>query len=292
MNYSEKIDWLSFTFSTSLTHSRILPQVLQGEMSRIKSPIPVYKQAFELRHGAKLLTDGGDRLGQHLILSGKVLASARKEDSNFEADLYDTFLQTNANVSRIDVAVDIFDSDDLTVDMVAMRHEAGTCETKLEGAKFIATPSGIETLYLGNPKSKKRKFRVYDKKIESGYDACDKWVRIEYEKRRGAKNMYRKVMEEKNIRKIINSVVSFPAWDTWRDIMTSEASPIRRGEAIEHDSAARMDWIIKSALPAMAKEIMQSAIDYQTTIEDCPATKIINNVLLREINRLLSEQTD
>lgn len=286
MRVQSKIDWLSMTFSHHHTYTTFLPQILQGFMQRIKSPIPVYKMAYELPYGAKLLTNGGDRLGQHLILSGKVLAKIRNEDEHFLADLYDTFLGTRPNVSRIDIAVDVFDSDEFTVDMIAKRHEAGTCETLLEGAKFIGTNEAYETLYLGNPKSKARKLRIYDKKVESGCDVCDKWVRIEYEKRRGAKNLYRKVMEGADIRQVINSVVSFPAWDTWREIMTAEQDTIGRGQA-EELATQRMDWIIKSALPAIAKEIKKSANEYDTNYNDAPATIIINNIL----NKLLRGET-
>lgn len=286
MKVQSKIDWLSLTFSHHHTYTTFLPQALQGFMQRIKSPIPVYKAAYELPHGAKLLTEGGDRLGQHLILSGKVLDKLRNEDSNFLADLYDTFIGINANVSRIDIAVDVFESDEFTVEMIAKRHEAGTCETRLEGAKFIGTNAAYETLYLGNPKSKARKLRIYDKKIESGCEVCDKWVRIEYEKRRGAKNLYRKVMEGADIRQVINSVVSFPSWDTWREVMTATEDAIGRGQA-EEMATERMDWIIKSALPAIAKEIKKSANDYNTDYNEAPATIIINNIL----NSLLNSKT-
>lgn len=283
MRVQERIDWLSLTFSTHHTYTAILPEILQGSMERIKSPIPVYKDCYELPFGAKLLTNGGDRLGQHLILSGKPLAKIRGEDANFMAEMYDVFTSTNANISRIDIAVDVFDCDDFTVDMVSKRLEANPDATKLQGQKFIATDSGIETLYIGNPKSKARKLRVYDKRLETGSNFCDKWIRVEYEKRKGAKNLYRKVMETGNIRAIMKSVIDFPAWEAWRDIMGVEIDTVGRGQELEKDYS-RIDWIIKSALPAIAKEIKQSASEYETSYEDAPATRIINNVLTRLLN--------
>ena len=83
-------------------------------------------------------------------------------------------------------------------------------------------------------------------------------MRFEYEKRRGASNLYKKVMETGSIRPIINSIVSFPFWDTWREIMGTDIDPVMRGKALSGDNRARMDWVLRSAIPAMAKEIVES----------------------------------
>jgi hypothetical protein len=284
MQVNEQIDWLSITFAESHRLAAILPTALVGSVQRIKSPIPVYKDCYLLPHGAKILMNGGERLGKHLILTGKTLSSMYSENPHTGAELYGIITDFKANVSRMDVAVDVIGSDDFTVDNVRERHLKEQCVTRLRGSKFIGQDRQTETFYIGNIKSKTGKVRIYNKAIEQN-DFTEKWVRIEYEKRKNAKAMMRQMFEYKtSIRDIINAVVSFPSWNTWSEIMGETPQAIGRGKE-EAETDNRMDWILSSALPAIAAEIVKSANEYETGINNAPATIVINNVLEMLINR-------
>lgn len=247
---SERIDWLSVTFdSFDMDYWKSL---FLGRSKPIKSPIPVYKYAVEFEpYGVKLLW-GDKRLGDHMIISGKPL-DLMYMDGITELGLYNAIVSQNGKIGRCDIAVDIFNSGLSVSDF--MRDDI---VTSLKGKRFIGTEeTGIETLYLGDNRSKSRRFRIYNKGIEQQWQIPD-WIRIEYEKRRNAHKLAEHVVGHGKgaIVSTINSVLNYSNWDKYTEIMGTEALPVKRGYAKSDTSYDdRERWLVESVVSAMIKQL-------------------------------------
>ncbi len=257
INTAQSIDWYSITYPFETKTSDILPKDCPLELKRIKSPIPVYSIAYEvIPYGIKVLR-GLERLGLHVIYSGKTLLALR-EDGITDLDIWQTMQKNEGKLSRIDFALDIFDDEELNVNNVKAAHDNGECQTKLKGSKFIGEAQEFETLYIGNWKSKARRFRVYNKGIEQMVDYL--WVRIEYEKRRQATNTARShFVHNDSIASIIKSAVDFPEWERWQLAFNAEPSVTHRDEKPLPDWVLKLNWLLDSATPALANTVLLEA---------------------------------
>lgn len=139
-------------------------------------------------------------------------------------------------------------------------------------------------MYIGNIKSKSRKVRIYNKGLEDG-NIIPNWVRIEYEKRRGARSTYMAVIKGETIASIIKSVIDFPEWRLWQEIIGASTAIIPREYlSLENDLNDSIEWIRKSVAPAIAKVAFEQFQNGEctdihdaqifTTLSDAIATKL------------------
>lgn len=250
MDIFTHIDWLSVTFPSKTPLLDIIPY--RCHLVVTKSPIPVYNLAYEaLPLGAKVMVSGSERLGTHLILSGKVLARLRDNGITGRM-IYEHVKRNNGKFSRVDIALNITEIENIGVrDFL---EKMTSCMTRLKGYKYIASDEAVETLYVGNMKSKSRKLRIYDKAIEQGIEDYN-WIRIEYEKRNNADGLLASMFADGNsISSIIKSVIDFPDWGLYQEIINAEPSPIVRGKAKvdNREWLEKLNWICESAIPALA----------------------------------------
>ena len=260
MDIFTHIDWLSVTFPSSTPLLDIVPY--RCSLMVTKSPIPVYNTAYEaLPLGAKVLLSNSERLGIHLILSGKVLARLRDNGISGKM-IYDNVKRLKGKFSRVDIALNITEIKDIGVrDFLEKMTD---CMTRLKGYKYIASDEAVETLYVGNMKSKSRKLRIYDKAIEQGIEEYT-WIRIEYEKRNNAEGLLASMFEDGNsISSIIKSVIDFPEWELYQEIMNTEASPIVRGKAKvdNREWIEKLNWVCESAIPALVDCMYQEGKEH------------------------------
>lgn len=251
MFVNEKIDWLSVTFPQDTKLKNLVRFLPENILSRIKSPIPVYSHAYEYC-GVKFLL-GHPNSGIHMIISGKPLDNLRLVYGYTLDAVHKMIAENNGKPSRIDIALDIRGNEQFTVNEVYKQHLTGNCKTRLKGSKFIGENEKIQTLYIGNVKSKNRKIRVYNKGLEDGNDIPN-WIRVEYEKRRGALSTYRALVSGQRIAAIIKSACDFPKWKLWQEIIGSSKAIIpRESLSLENDLQSKIDWILNSCAPAIAK---------------------------------------
>ncbi len=257
LNTAQSIDWYSITYPSETKTSDILPKDCHLELKRIKSPIPVYDIALEvIPYGIKVLR-GAARLGLHVIYSGKTLLALR-EDGIADLDIWQIMQVHRGKLSRIDFALDIFDDAELNVNNIKAAYDNGECQTKLHGSKFIGSGEEFETFYIGNMKSRSRKLRIYNKGIEQMVDYL--WVRIEYEKRRAATNTARSYfVHNDSIASIIKSAVDFPMWERWQLAFNARPSVTRRSENPLPDWVLKLNWLLDSAVPALANTVLLEA---------------------------------
>jgi hypothetical protein len=286
----EKIDWLSVTFPENVGLKSLVKYLPDDVLKRIKSPIPVYSQAYEYS-GVKFLL-GHPHSGIHVILSGKPLDALRISYGYSIDNVYSMIADNVGKPSRIDLAVDVMAEQAFSVDSVYKRYEKNECATRLKGSKFIGEHGRIETFYIGNIKSKSRKVRVYDKGLEQGGE-IDDWVRVEYEKRRGATATYNAVVSGQKISSIIRGAVDFPTWPLWVEIMGSASAIIPRIHlSQENDLDGRIEWIRESAAPAIAKvafEQMQNGNCLD--IHDAPIFDALSDAIATKLRELLHRDT-
>jgi hypothetical protein len=262
------IDWFSVTFPFATKLKDIAPY--RGKMMRCKSPIPVYRDAYEiLPHGAKILIGSEERLGKHLILSGKVLQSMRSANISEHA-MYRNFRLFGGKIGRIDLALDIFDNEEMSVDMFEKR--LYDIKTSLVGSKKISGNGLGETLYVGNMKSRSRRLRIYNKGLEQGVSRT--WVRVEYEKRRGADKMADTIFSsQRSISSMLKGVIDFPNWAAWQKVIGDYENKVQRGEAVHREviNGAKLNWIVEQAVPALADLMIEDA-KKNVNIEDYDIT--------------------
>lgn len=286
MIVTEKIDWLSVTYPPNV---RLIDTILphsENRMSRVKSPIPVYEIAYQIEpFGVKVL-QGDERLGTHVIYSGKVLDAYR----DFEIDMLDIWEKLTAHhgtVSRIDLAVDVYDEPRFSPYEVQRENNFGSPKTQLKGDKFIGSRHQTETYYLGSMTSKNRKFRVYNKAVEQGI--LDKyWIRIEYEKRRNAHKTAQTVFDNgQSIRSVVKSVVDFPEWELWQAIFNCDVAVIERNEKPVPEYVDKLHWIVDTVAPAIANaiELEKKASPENFTLDKCKVLDALAYALTNEINK-------
>lgn len=289
---SSQIDWLSITFPPTTNNNAIIPKSLSDDKPiRVKSPIPVYKDALQYGgdNGVKILYNAPERLGKHVLMTGKTLRLLRNRDENAINEIWDSILDNKGKVGRVDIAVDLINTV-VNPQSVLERLEAGLGVTDLENTFQLGENGGVETLYVGNWKSTSRKLRVYDKGIEQKVSDYA-WTRIEYEKRRKAHNTCKAIFEKKySLVGIVRGVLDFPTWGEWREIMNKEPEKIIRGGNQDNsDYLTRLEWILRSAIPAIAKNIVIDMVRDNHTIDTSPTADAVSTHLTAEINRLLSK---
>lgn len=282
----DHVDWYSATFPVSVKISNIIPQDVRIE--RCKSPIPVYPHAFKTEpYGIKILYGGGDRLGTHVIWSGKCLEQMRN-DGYTDEGIYTVIKLNGGKLSRADIAIDVFNSVITPEDFIMRGYD---CSTSLKGTTEISKGDNKETVYLGNPKSRKRKLRVYDKAIEQGIESL-KWIRIEYEKRYNADKMIETLVKtEATIKSLIKSVIDYPHWHEYQQVMNCEATPVLRGAGAEKSDTEysdKMNWLVTSAAPLLAKLMVKDAVEKGQDLSETDAINTFISVLNVEISKIIN----
>lgn len=281
MLVAEKVDWISATFPSKTPIIEFLPDYMAYKTEAIDSPIPVYKNAYVVHPlGIKVLF-GDERLGIHVIMSGKVLDKMREHEID-DYEIYERIREYNGRLSRIDLAVDVEDCEQFTPQTVFEHHQEA--DTQFKQSKWIGEDETLETFYVGNIKSRSRKIRCYDKAIEQGI--IDKyWTRIEYEKRRNADKTYDAIHDAKqSIRSIIKSVLDYPNWELYQEIMNTDKAIINRTNLSREKSYAdKLEWICQTAVPALAEA-------YRLEKEDNPLVAIDDSVVFSTFVSALSAQ--
>lgn len=290
MRTSSRVDWLSITYPYATKLERMLPKDTEYRFVEIKSPIPVYKTAYEINPiGAKLLI-GDERLGKHVIYSGKAMTEIYELQIPI-LDIWETVQNNYGHITRVDFAVDVFESTTFTVPALRERYFSGECKTSFGRNKEIGENAETETFYFGKMNSKIAKCRVYNKALEQKIENY-KWVRIEYEKRKNATNWMRAFMEGASIKSLIKASVDFPKWHVWQGIFGTEDSATIPREAIPETTYDKLlQWILSSAIPAISRAIILEAKDNDKfSIAESSTIAIINNALEYRLNKDLFDE--
>lgn len=192
------VDWLSLTVPSDVADWRTVRDWLtpfnksENDWVGLPHGMHGYRSGIQ-RDTFKILHDGLDGMGTHIILSGSACRQLTEEYGLSESSWVDLLVRLKAarvKVARLDVAKD--DTDGLlSFPVIADSLRSGTCSSHFKGwkrrveeegnfAKEGSSPTG-ETLYFGSRKSEMY-VRIYNKKLEQLQDEeSPEWVRVESE---------------------------------------------------------------------------------------------------------------
>jgi hypothetical protein len=176
------VDWFSCTKLTGpLVFDTAFPESMGQTVSTAK-PRNGYNHADMLKCGAVVMHHNTYRdMGYHAQFSGASLWELRQVGMT-DGQIVRRLSSMSAKASRIDIAMDIFGSESLTVPAIANAVERGDITAVTKKATFTHGVGGRTsgaTLYLGS-RASERMLRVYDKAAEQGIDGM-KWLRLEFE---------------------------------------------------------------------------------------------------------------
>lgn len=292
MDISTRVDWMSITYPKDEPIIALLP--FEYAIKPTKSPIPVYPIAFEtFPHRAKILVSNEHRLGKHVILSGKTLQSIYDDDIS-ASSIYEHITASKGKFSRIDIALDIFDVPEFSVQ--TFLEKLGQSDTALKGHKYIGSETGVETVYLGNMKSRSRRFRCYDKGVEQGISDFS-WVRLEYEKRRKANLLAKRIfIDDTSIASLIKGVIDFPQWKLYQSVINCEKATTFRGkESYQKDEwATTLEWLVDTASTSLANCTYEEYLSQITTTDNQWAIEnsVVLDTFFQSLNAKLREKFD
>jgi hypothetical protein len=254
------IDWLAVTIKGNSD---------EKEMSETLTPInPLefrpcrafngYTNAIENRAGAYASwnVNRGD-MGVHIEYSGGALAIYRTHGID-PADMVARHVEKGHTVTRLDVAIDVIDTD-IKPSALDAQLRTGKAHTK-GGRKFKMWRDSEhgETLYIGS-RTSNIFLRIYDKGAELGTD--DVWVRVELELKAGKARQFANLIANdgsdsaiEKMRGVLRTVVEFPG-KVWEGIVGDEDVKLTDSTKKRTDTKA---WLLELVAPAMGKYIAKT----------------------------------
>lgn len=248
------IDWLSVT--TRHGRGALSPKSLCENFIE-KNGRMGYRTCYLYSSGVTHLWSE-DRPEHHIIYSGKTLSNVVEimpiqELVQFHVDL-------GHRVTRIDTAVDVFDSKS-TVQEFADDWKNNRVVTRAKSGLLISDPKGEsgDTFYLGSLKKRRKLLRVYDKAKEQKIDKD--WLRLEMQYGQGAARSSAKQIADTECveQTILGQLTGFAKFQVsaYREVVKNADSLL-----VRHDLPSgvdkRMEWLFNSALPALVKQEIET----------------------------------
>ena len=241
------IDWLSVT--TEHGRGELSPVNMKGEKILGKGMMG-YAQSYRFDNGLIHLWDA-NRPEVHIIYNGSTL---KKLPGGFDEQwLVEWHLGAGHKVTRIDTAIDVFDSGH-TISEFADVWASGNVKTRARTGTFISDPRGDngDTFYVGSRKKKRKLLRVYDKGLEQRVD--EDWIRFEMQYNGGAaRSAARQVDTAQDLYTLFaGQLASFCSFEhpLFRELTADiKKIPVRHNMPTGLDK--RLEWVMSSVVPAL-----------------------------------------
>lgn len=259
MNVSFTVDWIAATFEDYGGFKFAKKLGYLGWATDVPSvPARGYNRCREMDTGVRISTHTERReMGVHVQLSGAALRWYQEKSLSWKTIL-EWVKACGGRVSRIDLAIDIVDSGLKMSEFT----EGKLLPYKGKGRTPSYVPMGTESrgmsVYIGSRSSEKF-LRIYDKAKELG-DYVGDYKRVELECKGTVAHacgfQFAEIPESECVemaRTLIRGTADFslPQWQAalyGRDVYLSQP----QGKARD-----TMGWLLKSAAPALAKEILK-----------------------------------
>lgn len=266
MRTTTAIDWLSYTIKKPLPGKRVYPDFCHTEGHEVKGNLG-YTYGWEMGNGIRILSNP-DRpeMGYHVIMSGKALQRLASDGWDLWR-LVMGVLSLGAKIKRIDLALDIHDSDE-QVSTFVDAYRDGKARTKTRSFHEIKGrfPEDGHTAYFGSRQSE-RMVRVYDKAAQTGLLPFS-WLRVEAEikgkKAHGIASHLSEIDREQRtgaIHGVIQQIVDFPTIPAWRNAL--DAIEVDLAPAQRKDTDTR-DWLLNTCARSLAKHIAREEPEFMT----------------------------
>lgn len=264
VSFGFSIDWISATFAD---HDAYKFARMLGYETWAKSvpatPPRGYNRCVELETGARIAwSESRTDMGTHIVLSGSTLSAYR--DKNLDGlQLLKIIRENNGRTSRVDLAIDVKNGGLKLTDF----SRDTRILMKSRGRQPKLWPTGTQedgwTVYVGNRESDKF-FRIYDKAKERG-NFEDDYVRFELECKGEIGHAVGWEFALFDVQaaygmasRLILDFVDFNV-EVWRQALSS--ATIEKLEVPKNDKRDTLGWLIKSCVPALAKEIAKHPND-------------------------------
>jgi len=254
------LDWLSGTFKGTITDAAARDATSFGFAKRAWTEgTPHFGYSILLAHpfGHTIMSHPSrPDMGVHVSFTGRALR-ALSEGGITAVSMLDWMLKEGAKVTRIDLAIDVFDQ---AIDIVSLAGKPRVKESPGSARKwkFMKGDDGGCTAYIGSRKSDKF-LRIYDKAIESGNTARP-WIRFELEIKGDAAKLVATQFgmlgegEHAGYIKGIMKAMFNPDDEFYQALMTSEAIHIP-GEKNTEDNT--IEWLLNSVAKTLAKTMIR-----------------------------------
>lgn len=249
-------DWLAVTFPTDTTLNAVFPEPISSYRFNAKpTNLHGYKTMQVSDIGAIVLCDGAKQQGVHAILTGESLEECRSVGLT-DHDLADNVRLHKGKVSRLDVAVDVFDTK-LTVSRFTDEYVRGRVRTGAHSANGVMSYNTEEaTLYLGT-RSSMRFLRIYNKGAQLGEDRPH--LRIELETKKSvATSINNEVAVRSDSRPIINRMIleyaDFYALEAYQSALQDHDAQIPR---IPRKMTDTYRWLLDVVAPLLARYVYE-----------------------------------
>jgi hypothetical protein len=264
------IDWLSFTLpiKRALLFGELWDFVAHTTRTYYQKwtrcgALYGYDMAFSYGVGVIAMAHSyRPEMGVHFQLSGQGIGTLL---GNYGAVyvFLDELKKIGAKVTRIDVAIDVFDSG-LKIGSLADALKWGEARTSSAKHMLIRGSDGGETLYIGSRQSE-RFCRIYNKAAErlaqgADNDQSSDWIRIELEvKADKAKALFHTLTNDdqlphETIQAWIKAFIDFPDEKVWRAILGRDNV---RMEISHRKLTNSRKWLLGTVCDAIAKELVK-----------------------------------
>lgn len=218
-----------------------------------------YNRGMRLKHGAIFWHNERPEQGVSVQLTGQDLNDIRGGELT-EIALLEFIAAAHGRVSTLHSCINVHNAGAHVGDLID-QHQAGTLQTRAKKAGVYQSKTKVsgewisgDTLYVGSAKSAVQ-VRVYDKAAEQGIKAD--WVRIEIVWRgRHAKSAHARMcshgIASTTRGAILHQMNGSAEW--WRIAMSGDtADPLE----LPRKPSNRYEWLRKSVLPALRREIAE-----------------------------------
>ena len=206
------IDWVAFTTDNDFELSEIINY--DFDFVNMERGMLGYKSlSIESATQIKELRDGQQSMGKHYIISGESCRALEFIGFNLLKILADLKAIESINITRLDIAYDIFDDDKL-LSLIIEAYNGGKYKSKLKSSNIIVSRSAEgrtgTTINFGSRQSSVL-IRIYDKSAER--DTYEAWVRIEAE-----------IKDKKYSRKLIGNINGVGLAKTYKALINNYLS--------------------------------------------------------------------
>jgi hypothetical protein len=248
------IDWLSVT--TKHNRGAITPGSITHSYIEKKGRLG-YKSSYVFDNGITHLWSD-DRPEVHVIYSGDTLRTV-SEIMSIQR-LVQWHYDLGHRVSRIDTAIDVFDSEAQVTEFSKL-WAGGNVKTRAKSAILISDPKNEtgDTFYVGSLKKRRKLLRIYDKAKEQKIDRD--WMRFEMQWGAGAaRTASKQIAETCSLSDTIKSQMSGYCdfrHKIWRNVF-SDVEPISVSNDVPSGVSNTLKWLYETVLPAMVKQEIET----------------------------------
>lgn len=264
------LDWLSFTVKIRRPYDFLdlwndVPRWFNTRRALWTNAKALYGYTVAISMGVGILAmchPGKPEMGVHVQLSGQGL-----EELNLSTikliELLAFVENSGGNVTRVDLAIDAFDSK-LSIEYLAFLLEEPTTEAATRKHLYMANSEGGETLYIGSEASDRR-LRAYNKaaeRLSKGADIGDNtdWIRIELVLRGDKAKAFASMLCKRGgylpevVKEWVQGFVKFNGSEAWKNIMGDSKSVA----AVSHRKITNSQkWLLSTVTKALAREMFR-----------------------------------